>query len=147
MKTTAAITAALALTACGTTPQPQPQTQPIQITGTLNLTGSYATLGENVIDDTTWTCAGHDGYQDLKPGGNVIITGINGELGRATLTGGTMQINPQADIHDPAVCEMTFTVPNIDPDQDYYVLTIGTREELTYTPEQITQPLQLTIGK
>lgn len=83
-------------------------------------------------------CFGKNGYDDIHEGAQVVVTDSTGatvavgKLGRGEYTGGT--------------CTLPFTIDGVPEGSDFYGIEVAHRGELTYSRDDLNEPLRLTLG-
>jgi hypothetical protein len=83
-------------------------------------------------------CAGSDGYSDIGPGAQVVISDPSGKtLAYADLGDGSSQ---------QLTCTFSFTVPKVPSGKQSYGVTISHRGTLHYTEAELKAGVALTIG-
>lgn len=89
------------------------------------------------------TCGQVRGYDDIHTGtqvivtdaaGTVIATGYITDEGRVTFSGPLTR------------CTLPFMVTDVPEGKDFYGIEISRRGKVTFTEDQVRQPLTLTIG-
>lgn len=103
------------------------------VTGTLTLTDDKA------IWSLGMDCQGSRGFDDIREGAQVIVTDADGKtvavsrLGRGTASTSTS-------------CVFPVEIKGVPGGSDFYGITVSHRRGLTYSADEIRQPLQLTLG-
>lgn len=91
-------------------------------------------------------CTGTSGFDDIKAGAQVVITGPAGE------TVGVGQLEPGSTANDPDLsgrythCRFLFTVTGVPAGKRFYGIAVGHRDPLQETEADLKRPLQLTLG-
>jgi hypothetical protein len=142
---TLAIAAALlTLTACGRpAPAPAAASSPpaaFTITGAVNLD-----VGNFTWDSDTMSCAGKDGYDDLAPGAQTIVTDPAGTtIAVGQITTGKAQMDD--DDGQAASCALSFVVNDVPAGKGFYGIEVSHRGRLQYSELQAHGILQLSVG-
>lgn len=126
----------------------QASTTPSSTLGmTMNVRGSVKlTLGQFAYTSNPLACGGLRGYDDLQPGSQVTITD---EVGTVVGVGAITLSVPDvaADLKSAKSCTLIFEVNGVRRGATHYGVTIGHRQPVQTTEQELLQDgLELAIG-
>lgn len=130
-------------------PSPSPST--LYVTGSLTIpfgTTLDPTARDTAADTSTAPvlrdpCVTEGGYTDISDGTAVTIGGATGQtLAIGSLDAGRVTTNASNN----AECQFGFSVP-VPAGQSLYTVTISHRGTQTFTPDQVTQGIELSLGQ
>jgi len=136
------------LTGCGSTPAAPPTTAATTTSSTVSVTGSVEFPGitwkqSAVIGDQ---CAAESGYDDLRPGVQIVLATDAGQTLATTVLGSTSFSESRTGAGGHCQGHFDFGTVDIGPGQ-FFQLTIGRRGTLKYPRDDLKTPIQLTIGE
>jgi hypothetical protein len=113
-----------------------PQTH---VWGSIAITGFNFTDTQNPTDSHTGdACKTTSGYDDITEGAAVVIGGPTGQIGVGALSGGSISNGNSA-------CSFSFDVA-VPSGLSVYTVTISHRGTQTFTPDQLTGGVRLSLG-
>ncbi len=96
------------------------------------------TLKQIGLSSSTGPCEGRDGYQDIRPGVQVVVRDATGkDVGLGRLGDGTRV--------DPGWCEFPFTVTDIPESEGLYTIEVSKRGGISFKRTDAAK-LALTLG-
>ncbi|WP_182345768.1 hypothetical protein [Tomitella gaofuii] len=104
------------------------------MSGTISLNGSSTTFGT----PTGFDCVGDDGYDDLDANSGVSVRDASGTL----IAKGAMTGSSKAG----GYCVLSFLVPDVPTGNNYYLLELSHRGELSFTEDEAQEPISLSLG-
>lgn len=107
---------------------------PITVTGSVTL-GMGAYIAE---DRMGAPCEGDGGYSDIRAGAQVTIRNAESKV----IAVGQLEQGYSAI----GSCTANFTIKDVPGGEDFYGVTIASRNEMQYAKEQLAQRLDLTLG-
>lgn len=113
------------------------------VTGTITVNDRDGN-GLTVAGDNT-KCEGRGGYADLTKTAQVVVTDAAGAV---VATGAIDDFGTRTNDYGRIIrCVFTFTVYGVPAGHDFYGVEVAHRGKLTYSAEQLRNPLQLEIGR
>lgn len=107
--------------------------------GTFDVTGTMRVHGTSFTPSTGGTCLGKGGFDDLRPGAQVVITdAASNTVGIGALGPGKL---------DPAGCTFAFKVEGVPGNHDFYGVEVTHRGRVQYDAATMRKPLALSIGR
>lgn len=119
-------------------PSPSPALQAFAISGAI-------TLGSTDYDsEADGSCVGTGGYDDLQPGGQVVVTDPAGTtVAVGQITDGQVEEDDNG-IHS---CRLTFQVTDVPAGKKFYGVEVTNRGRLQYSEDEVQRThLELSIG-
>ncbi|MEV4271918.1 hypothetical protein [Micromonospora aurantiaca (nom. illeg.)] len=90
-------------------------------------------------------CAGSGGYDDIRPGAQVVITDKAGEtVGLGKLGDGMFETGPGEPL--PHACTFTFLVEGVPTGRGFYGVEVSRRGRVQYPERELFGAFALTLG-
>jgi hypothetical protein len=122
-----------------TTPKPTPKPTPTAATFTVN--GGLQLVDKKAHWKLGDSCSGSGGFQDIRPGADVVVSAGGVDLALAPLDAGMAF---EADDLS-TFCQFIFTVKDVPAGKGIYTLTIGHRPK-KFTEAELRDDVSLTLG-
>lgn len=104
----------------------------------LTIEGTLVLVGRDNYKVSGVMCNPDGGYSDISAGTQVVVTDAAGAtIGIGSLANGE---------NETAGCTFAFRVEGVPAGHDFYGIAIGKRGNIKYTPEQLTKPVELSLG-
>lgn len=111
---------------------------PAKSAKTMDVVGNI-TLTDGVLNVDGVQCAGRGGYDDIRPGAQVVVTDAAGStIALGELRGGHFE---------GTSCVLEFTVRGVPTGQAFYGVEVSHRGRLQYTEIQVREFLRLSLGR
>ncbi|WP_326644568.1 hypothetical protein OIE67_25690 [Nonomuraea fuscirosea] len=135
----AAVTVLVIVLLPDTAATPRPSTSAAPATQTVS--GSVLVRGSSpqVLTENELACTTGGGYDDIRQGAQVVVTDAAGKtiaLGQLGAGGWKRDVG----------CSFLFTVPEVPAGEKFYGIEVSHRGRVQYTAEQMTTPIELSIG-
>lgn len=116
-----------------------PASKPVRIHGYVTLK-----LGQFTWDPNPLHCEGWKGYDDIKPGAQVVVTDAAGKtIAVGSLASGLPKRDPNDD-QRAVSCSLEFNV-DAPGGNEFYGVEVSHRGRLQYPPDRFAQPLELSF--